>query len=307
MKIAIAICCMLILTEEVSEFFYKKKIDWAPYRFKKMSSDIEICNIGSGPGLFAISYKNYSQRGFNMSTVPQSFFYGYKLLKNYSGKIKRGAIIIIIIMCPLSFGDNQSYYQKKYADIYYGILPPKEIEHYSFLRALMIAHPLLCRVISKMRRILREVFRSGAVSETTNQEPRIITDWKSQFCLRDLKDASQAEAHRKAFNEKIAILTEEIRYCYVNGWRPILVTPPLPKGTRAYIGNDFMERFVYDHLSVLQESYPDLQLLDYYSDERFTDKMFQNDIFMNELGRSAFSEILFRDIETKIYRRRQKS
>lgn len=294
----------LILFEELMEYWYKKKTNSDVYRFRQMPKQLEICNVGSGPGLYGITYKDCSLTGFNMSTSPQSFFYSYKILKHYSNRIKTGAIIIIIIMCPLSFGNNQDYNKEDYDDVYYGLVPAKEINHFSIWRALLVAHPLMRKVTRKLIRVVKDS-RKIAHEQSKESEPGIISGWKREFQLQDLKNAEQAKEHKDAFLEKIKILSEEIEFCYQKNWRPILVTPPVPENIREYISDEFVGQFVYKNIEEVRKRFPNLPFLDYYKDGRFTKEMFQSAVFMNEDGRKYYSKILFDDIRTVMERERK--
>ena len=289
---------ILILLEELLEYWYRKKTNANVYRFRHMPKQLDICNVGSGPGFYGITYEDYPLTGFNMSTAPQSFFYGYKILKHYSKKIKKGAIIIII-MCPLSFGNNQDYHKKGYDDTYYGLVPAKEIEHFSIRRAFLLSHPLMMNVLRKLLHFVKgNKNRTHLQSRKPEQrsEPEIISGWKREFQLQDLKNAEQSKDHKEAFAEKIKVLSEEIEFCYRKNWRPVLVTPPVPGSIREYISDEFADRFVYKNIYELLRRFPNLQLLDYYKDDRFTEEKFQSAVFMNEIGRKDFSKILFNDI-----------
>lgn len=306
---------------------YKESLGGAWKLQKPVPKQLEIVNIGSGPGLYAITYEHSSKRGFNFSTAPQNYKYGFRLLKRFSEHLCANCIIIIIVMCPLSFGNNDDYARPGYSDKFYGVLTPQEIDEYSWKRAWMVRHPLLQKVLRKLciemhafcskckDGIFRRQEKRPAGQEMENhqeqgkefvalcgqeagnaQEPEIVRIWKQEFQLQNLTEPSQAERHKIAFAEKRRIICEGIDRCYDKSWRPVFVIPPVPPKTRDYVGEAFLQAFVYDNLEKLQNRYPKLPLLDYYKDERFDTSMFQNDIFVNEAGRKRFSEILFSDI-----------
>ena len=259
--------------------------------FRKVPSDLEIVNIGSGPGLYAISYDECSRKGFNFSTAPQNYKYGFRILRHFSDKLNDGCIIIII-MCPLSFGNNQEYKNKNYSDKFYGILSSDEIDNYSGKRAIMLRFPLLKYIAAKLK---KKKMNKNTISSL--ECPEIINIWKKEFELNDLTDEKQAEDHKEAFEEKIHVISDGIKFCCEKGFRPMFVLPPVPKKTREYIGKKFLQVFVYENLKILNQRFPNVPMLDYYGDERFTKKYFLDDIFMNETGKKVFSDILFNDID----------
>ncbi len=303
MKYFVICIIAVILLEQFAEIIYRrtgfyKRSQGGAERFRNsVPSELDIVNIGSGPGLYAISYNECRWKGFNFSTAPQNYKYGFRILKRFQKHIKKGAIIIII-MCPLSFGRNRDYDSRSYSDKFYGILPKEDIDNYSFARSLLLKMPLLMKLIDKAGQVLSK-------RETIFEEPicelPIIATWKSEFELTDLKDSSQAARHQEAFNEKIQILENGITFCKAHEWKPLFVIPPVPPGTREYISDEFLDSFIYQNLEVIWSEHPDIPLLDYYSDNRFKSDMFKNDVFMNPKGRMTFSGILFKDIEEKKY------
>ena len=294
---ALFIITLLTAAEFCAEAVYKRS---AAYRaslggadaLRRVPDGIDICNVGSGPGLYAISYENCPRKGMNFSTAPQNFRYGFRILKRFQKKIRKNAIIVIV-MCPLSFGNNLDYFRPDYSDKFYGILRPEEIDGYSFRRAVLLHFPLLRRAFGASRRRLFP----AAAPETHSQEPPIITVWKREFCLKDLRNPAQAAEHQDAFNEKINLLREEVAFCHERQWRPVLVTPPVSENTRRFISPEFSRAFVFDNLDALRKNYPEVPLLNYYDDSRFDNSMFLNDVFLNREGQTRFSEILFADID----------
>jgi len=282
---------VLLVFEETIEFFYRKKLSSTANRFKNINSDLEIVNIGSGPGLYAIDYSSGKRNGFNMSTAPQSFSYGFKLLKHYSKNIKDNAIIIIIIMCPLSFGNNQDYLKKGYGDQYYGVLRPSEIDDYSISRAFMVYHPIFFKCLSMFKRVL--LGNNRIKNEIKQDEPSVVVGWKNQFLLKDLVDSRQAEIHKNAFKEKIEVINNIINFCKSNNWRPVFVIPPVPRNTRSYISGDFLSAFVYENLKQIEP----ICTLDYYELDDRVALTFSNDIFLSQDSKQVFSKILFEDID----------
>lgn len=294
----------LILLVELFEFIYKNSSRYKSTlggadRFKNVPDGIDICNIGSGPGLYAITYDDCKLKGFNFSTAPQNYKYGFRLLKRFHNNINDHAIIIIIIMCPLSFGANNDYDRKDYSDKFYGILQPKDIDNYSLKRALITSHPLSMHLLKKLKGILIKRKAVVNVEVAKTDAPPVVETWKREFDLKDLEDSSQAIKHQDAFKEKISILQDGLNYCYANNWRPVLVTPPIPQVTRSYIGTEFINEFVYKNVDVLLKNNSALKYINYF-DEKLPDFYFANDIFMNREGQEYFSKMLFEKINEEI-------
>jgi hypothetical protein len=278
---------------------YKGTLGGADRFIKDVPTNLEIVNIGSGPGLYAISYEKCWKKGFNFSTAPQSYKYGFRILRRFKDNLCENCIIIIIIMCPLSFGNNTEHQKKGYSDKFYGILDREDIDGYSPLRAFYLRHPLWKKIYFKIKAHLNH----SNFMEGKNWEagiPSVVSCWKEEFNLENLTDATQADAHRESFKEKSKILSDGIQFCKEQSWRPIMVIPPVPDNIRRYISRDFIDRFVYDNLTEVGNVHKDVRLLDYYSDERFTNDLYSSDVFMNKKGNEKFSKILFADIKGTI-------
>ena len=308
---------LLVVIEEIMEMIYKRSKQYkdslgGAASFKKVPFELEIVNIGSGQGLYGISYESCELNGFNFSTAPQNYKNGIKILHKFSRHMAEKCIVIILVL-PMSFGKNKEYNKADYMDKFYGILPYREIEGFSLKRALILYHPFLRKMLKKVQRHLmgKNFLQKRPVIEDSNtkmsmqeinieeQIPDIINTWIKEFQLTDLYDVSQVMNHADSFQEKTAILSDGIKYCITNSWRPVFVISPVPPNTRSYIGEEFLEAFVYRNLSDLQKQFPNIPLLDYYADERFEQECFENDIFLNEKGRKMFSEILFQDVKKR--------
>ena len=200
-------------------------------------------------------------------------------------------------MLPLSFGNNKEYNRKDYNDRFYGFLPKEDIDHYSFIRAMILKHPLIIRIVKRFVRKKHNNIKENASNYEYNVgEPSIIKIWKKEFSLDNLENPLQKEQHKNAFEEKIQILQDGLEFCHKHQWKPILVVPPIPEVTRKYISDDFLEEFVYRNIDALKKQNSQLQVLDYFKMD-YPDDYYKNDIFMNEKGQKMFSVKLFKDID----------
>lgn len=79
--------------------------------FPNLPNNLDIVNIGSG-----ISDQNFDWsilpevRGFNFAIRPEDFRYDARIIKNYGNHVKKGGIVIVVV-CPLSFGKNEYLYK----------------------------------------------------------------------------------------------------------------------------------------------------------------------------------------------------
>ena len=300
----IIILIILVLIELLAEKVYMHSDEYKSFlggaeKFKNIPNHIQICNIGSGPALYGVDYSACFRKGFNFATKQQNFKYGFRLLKHFNTNIESGAIIIIIICVPMSFGKNNNYDQKDFSDKFYGILPKSEIDNYSVKRLIISRHPLAIKYLKKVKNKLHDRKTKQISIQSIGNEPNIIKIWKEEFDLRDLVDASQINNHVIVFQEKKEILQDGINYCKKNNWTPIFVIPPLPFETKKHISEEFIKAFFYENLQEIIKN-NNVRVLDYYNED-FSDDYFMNDIFLNNRGKKYFSKKLFRDIKNAMY------
>lgn len=295
----VLIIISLVLLEELIEILYRKtnkyKLDLGDAaKLLDVPDEIEICNVGSGPGVHAISYEGCRLKGFNFSTSPQNFWYGFQILKHFSKKIKKDAIIIVLILCPMSFGNNSDVKRKNYSDRFYGILNKNEIFDYSIRRYFITRHIVLFKFVHKFAKKIKSILVRGKKVKVKNES---VTDiWIREFNLKNLTDENQALDHKCTFFEKEQLILDELNYCEKMGWKPVLVIPPVPQETRNNISQEFKKHFFDENMEKILKKHP-VKLLDYYDDERIEQTMFLNDIFLNDKGKEFFSKLLFEDLQ----------
>lgn len=248
---------------------------------------LEVVSVGSGPGLYGVRFDGCGRRGYSLCTAPQSLAYGFRILKHFSDRLASGAAVIIVV-CPLSFGDNASARTVDYSDRFYGVLSPGEIDGYSVRRARLLRRYRWIQ-LGRAKRLLPPA--------PLPDDPPLIAGWKKQFGLSDLKNPGQAQAHREAFAQKARTLSEEISFCKEKGLRPVIVLPPVPPQTRAYFSDEFLDAFLYAPLAEVLKAHSDVPALDYFADLRFGDALFRQGIFLKPDGAERFSKILFGDMK----------
>ncbi len=294
----IAVCVIILISIEIIRFFYRKTNKFYSQHenvinlIKKIPNQLDIVSIGSGPGKHGIIFEDAVANGYNLCTSPQSLKYSFRLLKKFSKKIKRNATIIIIV-CPLSFGNNADTKSDNYSDKFYGILSPSQIDGYSLKKALHLHYSFLIDIL----KITNKYTKSSKTAQKNTSTVTVVDVWKSQFDLIDLENPHQAEKHKKAFDEKVEILSNGIDFCIKMNYRPVIVIPPIPYKTRKHFSDAFLKKFLYENIYKINILHKNISVLDYLFDKRFGDNIFKNDIFLSEIGAKKFSSILFDDIK----------
>ena len=66
-------------------------------KFKEISNNLEIINLGSSYAKYAFDYSKVGVNGFNFGIQPQSLSYDFRILKQYKNKLKKNGVVIITI------------------------------------------------------------------------------------------------------------------------------------------------------------------------------------------------------------------
>ncbi len=302
-EIAEAICCRSMWYRKT---YIKRYFEMGKF-FDPIPKGIEVCNVGSGPSVHSVSYEAFPWKCFNFGTAPQNISNGFRLLRNFAEHIADNAIVFIFI-CPFSFGNNKDEQRADYQDKFYCFMKPKNIEDYSIVKHFWIRHPLLQSAVLRCKKAFAKPSRAAKTEMPTPQpkvpeaeELPVIRGWKADFDLNNMTDPMEAQKHAPTFAKNTALLVKGISFCQSRGWRPIIVLPPFPPGTTAYIGDAFLDAFLYEHIRNALQQTGEIPVLDYYRDERFCDPaLFTGDAFVNEKGRALMSELLY--TEAKRYR-----
>ncbi len=294
-EIAEKICCR---SKWYKNKYIKRYFEMGKF-FEPIPSGIEVCNVGSGPSVHSVSYEGFPGQCFNFGTAPQNITNGFRLLKNFADKMAANAIVFIFI-CPFSFGNNKDEQRVDYQDKFYCFMKPKYIENFSWKKHFWIWHPLLQSIVLGCKK----KFAKPAAAPKTDLPPQkptepeteelpVIKGWKADFDLKNMTDPEETRKHDPTFAKNTEIMVEGIQFCQSRGWRPVIVLPPFPPMTTAYISDAFIEEFVYKNIRNALRQTGEIPVLDYYRDERFRDPtLFTGDAFVNEKGRKLLSELL---------------
>lgn len=295
----------------VSNALYKmtnhyKNQTWQAERFQRIPDGIEVAAIGSGPGLYDIDLKNSVEHGFNFCQSPQSWLYGYRVLKAYQKKLKSDCIAMMVITCPLNFAEKKSAASAAYHVQYYGSLPPEDIDMYSRWRNFLIKFPLL-RHPKWAFRIIKDIpafdldhnEKKLSSAEAKESARGLLNGWLEQSDLHDLRNPSQSEQQRGAMEKRKGWLRQTLDLCEENKWRPVFVIPPMCNEVCDMVSPEFKEEFVLRPIKeVSGEKYP---ILDYFNEDEFqSNDLYCSAPFMNRYGREKFTKRLLADVR-KVY------
>lgn len=289
-------------------------------RLKNIPDGLDVVNIGSGPSLYDFDWSAVPEiKGYNLAVSPEDFRYDARMIRNYGYHLKTNGIAIIVI-CPLSFAENEYLYRDSFSEKYVGLLPQEDVDlpvwKYMLYRTVPSIVPAKNTVIRYIQAVRRRIKSAEAPSGRSRPETKpvsgvsaLVNGWiKDNQYLKDLKDPSQADYYKDTFRRKRRDLMDVADGCFSQGLFPVLLLPPMSSQLWEYMSQEFVRRFVYDNLSGIQAR--GIPLLDYMDDGRFQESgcYDNNGLFLNKATRKQFTRIVWNDIRkidqsTRIYRK----
>lgn len=275
--------------------------------FSNIPCNLDIVNIGSGPSFYDFDWSAVPEiSGYNMAVAPEDFRYDARIIKHYGNYVKKGGVVVVVVVCPLSFGENSYLYKDSFSEKYVSILPISDVDLpkwkyilYKNLPLTLKGKLLVLRVTRCLRRRLQMIFNKEVSTKLSPME-ELYLGWLSENkYLNDLKDPAQAEYYRVVFKEKENDLKKVIANCFEQELKPVIVIPPMSDELRGYISDDFIKSFVYDNLkSIADEGTP---ILDYIDDKRYKSKeYYTNGLFLTPEMRKYFTKAVWEDIKKAI-------
>lgn len=261
-----------------------------------------IVNLGSNPARFAFFYENVN--GANLSTGTQDLYMDLCILKQYKNRIKNGAYVLLPIV---PFSSITAYLtQKKLGTSYFlkfhAINWCKNSEDLKIRDAAKkrLKYPLCYNPIGTLKAIIHDSERDKRleITEMNMMYADLITDaaqwmegWKQEFDIEDLNtplNATLTEARKKS----VEMFREIINYCILQGYKPIIILPPIQKELGKLFTSQIKEIYIDSFIREFENYH--LPYFDYMKDERFSESnLFFNTLFMNLRGRKQFTnEIL---------------
>lgn len=272
----------------------------------KIPENLSMINLGSGYARFSFDYEIYKINGYNFAQSPQSLWYDYMILKQFTDRLARNCIVFINL--PVFIFAFENYRELKYSAKYYQSLDKKYIKNFSTVKKILCTRfPVLFYGI-KAAHIIFDVKREDVFSydKCIIPEDRISTYvtehyevWKAQFSLKDTVHAESALHLSDSMSAVRSLLSEMIDYCLAHDFRPVLVTSPLCREMNRKFSGEFLDMVFYENLKAAnQKNIPYMDLRE-HPDFQDDPDMFWNGVdWLSQKGRRRFMQILtqsFRD------------
>lgn len=272
--------------------------------FKNIPNNLDVANIGSG-----ISYNDFvwdidiDLKGHNFAICPEDFRYDARIIKKYGKHLKSGAVVIIVV-CPLSFGKNEYLYEDFFSEKYVDLLPKEDVDVsklkyflFSKIKSLYSFHVILRKIPIYIKAKIRRLFK---MSSNESSVDIIIKGWiHDSPGLSDLRNPNQAEKFVSVFEEKKADLRKVVDNCLVQNLVPVILIPPISDSLYSRMSPEFLKAFMYDNIS--EEVARGIKILDYLRDETFmVDSNYKNGLFLTEEKKVLFTKRVISDIKESV-------
>jgi hypothetical protein len=266
-------------------------------KFRQIPSNLEVVNLGSNHALYGFRYEGLEKKGFNFALGPQCLFYDFNILKTFSGHLKKGCTVLIALPpCVFCFGEKGCDNSK-----YYHFLPSEMIPRFSWRRKIGdVYFPLLLKP-KKVRFLIEDSPQTSPKENTKdNAEKTAVVRrdaWMRQFGLSDMVSGDIPEELRLQFDQTTRIVSEMIDFCLNQGFKPVLVIPPVSEALRELLGGNYLDVALYDNIK--KANVRNVPVLDYLRDDRFSDfSLYRNSDFLTESGSIFFTQAVFMDLES---------
>ncbi|WP_036877794.1 hypothetical protein [Xylanibacter oryzae] len=278
-------------------------------RISRIRQHLEIINLGSSPGKYALDYSNVGVNGFNLAVGPQTLTYDLNVLKNYYSFLDEdGPRIALFPICPFSL--CKVSYTKNDGDLY------KNLRYYPFLHRAMIDNfdinyynlyvkdPSTLGIKKLISSLLSWHTDLYNISRCTCKGPKmakaakqLIDAWINEFNLTNFDTDNLPQKINDAIEYNSKKIDEIIKFCIERDIKPVFLLTPISTELNKLIPSKFKQLSV---INVLQSK--KILFLDYSEDCRLNlESYLLNPLCLNKLGRENFTKQLIEDLKKYKY------
>lgn len=290
--------------------FGKKSVTYLEWRklehyYASLSVETEIVNMGSTISKADFEYSLWDKKGICLAGEPQTLFYDEQMLQQFSNNIKRGAHVYICI-CFFSF--LVEFYEKDRANYkYYFILDKDRIRGYCRRKEFILRNfpclldPSLAKEeIKGLLKVCLKGLRgklcvkSGAGFLSNEQSDKKAAEgwvqgWYDEFGWNGIPELTDEQ--KKTMDRVFEILAHLMGYCRENGFKPVLVVPPVSKNMKELLPDSLLEACFWQYINRL--SGQEYEVVDFYHSDLFPDETYFEDSFkLSVKGKQVFNGYL---------------
>jgi len=297
--------CLVLYKVILKTNWCRKQVDNELKFIRRISCELDVCNLGSNSGRYAFSYSDTGLKGENWALGPQTLAYDFRVLKNYHSYLKEGATVLIPV-CPLSsciidFEEDSNNFK------YYSFLHPGYILNFSkatklklIRKAETVYHVTFFRVVLKrlVKNLMGMERKSMSDQKLEFDANRWINNWKKQFEIEDM-DGLVSKKNLETIGSNTDLLRNMIVFCLERNLKPVIVLPPVTSALSSKFPAVFRENYIYSFIR--NANTYQIPFLNYMDDEFLSDPaLYFNSYFLNVKGRKLFSQTILRDLHLVI-------
>lgn len=276
-----------------------KNIDSLSKPFKHINRNLDIINLGSTIAYYDFDYNIMKKQGANLALPPQTLYYDFQILQQYSCCLKEGATVCI---CLFFFSFLVLNYEKdNYNFKYYNILDSNRIIDFTHNKKVLwnnapaLLFPELFKRIIKDAPLTDRDTENQFISDSHDKSNalRWMDGWQKQFEWNE--EYVVNENQKKTMQQVTNILTEMLEYCYNKKLNPVIVIPPISNNLKKLIPENLINQCFWSNL---YKAVPDkVTILDYMKNEYMCQSMYYvNALCMNMDGKTIFNRQLANDL-----------
>lgn len=285
-------------------YIYSNYVNKYSFKFlkleKNINKELEIINLGTSHTYNGIKYPEDIE-GYNFGLPGQKFYYDYQILKKYSNRLEKNAIVIIPISI-FSFYDELE--TEEIDKNYVCFLKRNEVLHlesneYFLLKYFSVTQPITR--IKETIKFIKNLEKNKKLEESFLEKDKEIYSLKE--VENDAKNKKIAHLKTKKLKVETEYLKKILKFCKMKKYKVVLITTPFTYLYNKEIDEENYKTKIYDNIKKLEiEMNEKFVYLDYSHDERFLYelKYFRDADHLNKKGAEYFTEILLNDIEKSL-------
>lgn len=316
----IIIVAVFLISLFIADSLYKrtnayKNIFIDVYKFNSIeqlpNASLDLVTIGSNSPKYAFDFSNVNQLNCcNWCIGPETFQYDSIILRKYSIKLKKGAIVVLTI-CPLKFFHHR-YHPHSDLYKYYALLNKKEMPDFNYIEYLRYyKYPVLFNPLKAIR-IFYDVKENNMLKLNTNLYNRetikanankwIKNIWNPAYNIDIENMQPLSEINKKDIEESKFYLREIADFCKKEGFNLLLIYPPLTTELKSKFSEEFIEKYIKQYVQEALHGI-DYKIIDYMHDDRFYDMKYYIDaFFMNRIGAKYFTQTFISENILNLYK-----
>ncbi|MBQ6266793.1 MAG: hypothetical protein IJK64_03380 [Clostridia bacterium] len=276
----------------------------------EVPDEIQMVNLGSSHGLATFRYPEDGVVRYNLALSGEDLFHDFATLRHFSSHLAKGCIVALPVSYFSFCMSNEEPSQKRY----YAYLDREELRGFSYETLINAKYiPVLRSGEFIIKDLIKdqELDVGAAMMEdrTDDPVPESAADAAAQEPAAEpafdaAKDAElrahakgRAESWRAGYmnagrvhiRENMQILTEMVRFCYENGFRPVLVSTPIYEALNEQFTQEELQTCYFDPMAEVQAA-TGAPFLDLSHDAVLSNEpaYYGNSDHMNEAGAAAF-------------------